>query len=105
MTEGGFEDLEMKDLGKKCPEYDNYNEQELNDEYNRLTNRCLNLLRYNIEPEHNKFVDVKERMNYIQKIKENKIRETTFTDNNNGKTVTTERKGDPSTSVLAPELD
>ena len=86
----------MKNLGKKHPEYD---------EYHSLSKKHLDLLRDNIDPEYNKFVDVKERMNYIEKIKENKIGETTFTDNNDGKTVTIQRKGDPSTSVLAPELD
>ena len=44
-------------------------------------------------------------MNYIDRLLENKYSETTFTDNNDGKTVTIQRKGDPSTSVLAPELD
>ena len=43
-------------------------------------------------------------MDYIDKIQENKIRETIFTDNND-KTVTIKRKGDPSTSLLATELD
>ena len=33
------------------------------------------------------------------------MRETTFIDNNDGKTVTIQRKGDPWASVLAPELD
>ena len=44
-------------------------------------------------------------MNYIDRLLENKYSETTFTDNNDGKTVTIQRKGDPSTSVLAAELD
>ena len=39
MAEGGFDDFEMEDLGRKeYPEYENMNEQELNDEYASLTN-------------------------------------------------------------------
>ena len=37
-------------------------------------------------------------------MQENKVRETTFTDNND-KTANIKRKGDPSTSVLVAELD
>ena len=36
MAEGGFDDLDMKDLGREYPEYDNYDEQELNNEYDRF---------------------------------------------------------------------
>ena len=96
--------FEMEDMSRKYPEYDNLDEQELNNEYGSLTQKRLDLLRDDIESEHNEFVDVKERMNYIDRILENRQSETTFTDTN-GKTVTIKRNGNPSTSVLAPELD
>ena len=100
----GLDDFEMKVFDRKYPEYDDMNEQELNNENDWLTQQRLDLLISDINPEDEQVVDVKQRMNYIDRILENRQRETTFTDNN-GKTVTIERKGDPSTSVLAPELD
>ena len=104
----GFDDFEMKDLGRKYPKYDDMNREELNNEYDSLTQDRLNLLRNDTDPQDEKFVDVKERTNYIDRILENRFGsragETTFTSNNDSKTVTIKRKGDPSTSVLAPEL-
>ena len=95
----------MEDLSSKYSEYDDMNEQELNNEYDSLLNKHLGSLRNDIEPQDEQFVNVKERMNYNDRILENKSAETTFTDNNDGKTVTIQRKGNPCTSVLAPEVD
>ena len=100
----GFDDFEMEDMSRKYPEYGNLDDQQLNNEYDSLTQKRLDLLGDDVQPEHNEFVDVKERMNYIDRILENRQSETTFTDNNNRKTVTIKRKGDPSTSVLAPKM-
>ena len=109
MAEGGFEDYEMEDFGRKYPEYDNMNEQELNDEHNRLINSHFNLLKYDIQPEHPSLVENNERINYIDSTLENRFGsravETTFTNNKDGKTVTIQRKGEPSTSVLVPKVD
>ena len=69
-----FDDFEMEDMSRKYPEYDNYDEQELNDEYDSLTLKRLDLFRSDIEPEDEQIVDVKERMNYIERIQENKVR-------------------------------
>ena len=109
MAEGGFDDYEMEDMSRMYPQYDNYNEQDLDDEYDRLTKKRLKILRH-YKPEEDEYndnliEDVSERMNYIERNLENKYRETTFTDNKDGKTVTIQRKGDPSTILLAPNVD
>ena len=100
----GFDDFEMEDLSRKYPEYDNLNDQQLNDEYDSLTNKHLELLRGDTNPQDEQFVNVKERINYIDRILENRQSETTFTSNNDSKTVTIKRKGD-TRSYSAPELD
>ena len=99
----------MEEMSTMYPKYDNYNEQDLHDEYNILVKKRWKIL-INYKPEEDEYNDclieeVNKRMNYIDRLLENKYSETTFTDNNDGKTVTIQRKGDPSTSVLAPELD
>ena len=33
MAEEGFDDFEMQDLGRKYPQYDDMNDEQLNDEY------------------------------------------------------------------------
>ena len=95
----GFDDFEMEDLSRKYPEYDNLDDQQLNDEYDSLTQKRLDLLRDAIEPQDEQFVNVKERMNYIERIQENRYRETSFTSNNDG-TITIGRSDEPSTSGL-----
>ena len=67
----GFDDFEMKDLSRKYPEYDDMNEQELNDEYDSLTQKCLNLLRDDTNPQ-DEIISVNERTNYIDRILENR---------------------------------
>ena len=99
----------MEEMSTMYPKYDNYNEQDLHDEYNILVKKRWKIL-INYKPEEDEYNDclieeVNKRMNYIDRLLENKYSETTFTDNNDGKTVTIQRKGDPSTTVLAPELD
>ena len=69
----------MEDVSKKYPEYDEMDEQQLDDEYNILSKKRLDLLKDDIEIEHNEFVDVKERMDYIDNIRNQKFKETTFT--------------------------
>ena len=105
----GFDDFEMEDLAEKYSEYNDMNEQELNDEYYNLIQKRLNLLKSGTNPQDEQFVNAKERIDYIDRIQVDRQNrsavETTFTDNKDGKTVTIERKGDPSTRVLAPELD
>ena len=109
MAEGGFEDYEMEGFGRKYPEYDDINEQELNDECNRLINNRFNLIRYDIEPEHPSLVENYERINYINSNLENRFGfravETTFIDKKDGKTVTIQRKGEPSTSVAVLKVE
>ena len=39
MAEGGFDDYEMEDMSRMYPQYDNYNEPDLDDEYDRLTKK------------------------------------------------------------------
>ena len=97
----------MKDLGRKCPEYDNMNEQELNNESDRLLNDHLKLLRDPSSLEVN-FKDIEDRNAYINQIKMNRdIRsaiETTFTDNNDDKTVSIKKGADLSAVVLSPNV-
>ena len=45
MAEGEFDDIEMQDLGQKYPEYNDMNYQQLNHEYQNLTQERLDLLR------------------------------------------------------------
>ena len=65
MAEGGFDDLEMEGYGRKYPEYDDINEQELNDERNRLLKKRFNLLKYDIQPEHPSLVENNEIITLI----------------------------------------
>ena len=104
MAEGGFDDFEMEDLGRNYPEYYDMNDLKLGNEYEGLVRTRYSLLNVPNAKEV-RVKDVRDRITYIDRIKENRLSETTFTDNNDGKTVTIKRKGDPSTSVLAPELD
>ena len=101
----GFNDFQMEDLSIKYSEYDDMNREELNNEYDSLIKDGLNLIRDETDPQDEQFVYIKKRTNYIDHILENKFSETTFTDNNDGKTVTIKRKVDPSTSVLPPKVD
>ena len=96
MAEGGFDDFEMDDLGSKYPEYDDLNEQELYDEYDSLTQNRLKLLRSDTDPQDEQFVHVKERVNYIERIEENKF----GTSNKDGKTVIGSTSG-----IIAPEFE
>ena len=57
------------------------NIEELN-EYDSLTKKCLNILRDNTKSKDYQFVQINERINYIDHILQNRNRETTFTDNN-----------------------
>ena len=97
----------MKNLGRKYPEYDNMNEQELNNESDRLLNDHLKLLRDPSSLEVN-FKDIEDRNAYINQIKMNRdIRsaiETTFTDNNDDKTVSIKKGADLSAVVLSPNV-
>ena len=72
MAEGGFDDYEMEDMSRMYPQYDNYNEPDLDDEYDRLTKKRWKILR-NYKPEEDEYNDnsieeVSERMNYIERI-------------------------------------
>ena len=87
----GFEEFEMKDLGRNYPEYDDMNIEELNNEYDSITQKRSNLLGDNtVTQDNGQFVNIKERTNYIDCILENRYGsragseavETTFTDNN-----------------------
>ena len=62
----GFNEFEMEDLNRMYPKYDNYNEQELNDEYDSLSKRHLEILR------NFKLEEDSERMNDIERLQENK---------------------------------
>ena len=93
---------EMEYMSRKYPEYDNYNQQQLDNEYNSLINRCLNLLRDDIEPE---FVDFNERMNYIDHILEKRPMQISFINNKDG-TTTINISDKPSRSgLILPALD
>ena len=71
---------EMEDLGRKDPEYDIMNEQELDNEYVNITHDHLNLLHDDDDDDNSdKLNVVKEKINYIEHILENKLGETTFT--------------------------
>ena len=65
----GFDDFEMEDISRKYAEYDNYNEQQLKNEYDSLSKKRYHLLKSDIEPEDSQYVNVKERMDYIEKCK------------------------------------
>ena len=83
MAEEGSDDYEMEDLGRKYPEYDDLNEQDLDDEYDNLLKNRLHLLRNDNNPQY----DINKRINYIERIKENKFGEATFINNKDGRTV------------------
>ena len=104
MAEGGFDDFEMEYMGRNYQEYDDMNEQELNDEYENLLKNRLNLLNDDPSTQDEQFVDVKERINYIDSTLENSFGETIFTSNNDGKTITIKIRGD-TRSYTAPEVD
>ena len=86
MTEGGFKDLEMKDLSREYTEYDDMTREELNYKYDSLKQDRLNLLRDDTGNK-DEMDSVKERLDYIIHLQENKFvsraGETTFTISNN----------------------
>ena len=103
MAEGGFDDFEMEYMGRKYPEYDDMNEQELHDEYENLLKNRLNLLNDDPSTQDEQFIDVKERINYIDSTLENSFGKTTFTSNNDGRTITIKIRD--TRSYTAPEVD
>ena len=54
MTEG------LEDMSRKYPEYDNYNEQQLNNEYDSLLNKHLDLLRGDTNPQDEQLLILKK---------------------------------------------
>ena len=78
MTEQGFDDFKMQDLGQKYPQYDEMNDEQLDNEYQNRSKECLDLLHGD---------DVKKKMSYINHNQENRNKETSITDNDNGETV------------------
>ena len=104
----GFDDFEMEDLGRNYSDYVNMNDQQLGNEYEGLVRTRYSLLN-DPNGKEERVKDIRHWTTYIDRIKENRQNslavETTFTDNNDGNTITIKRQGDPSTSVLAPELD
>ena len=101
----------MDNIVRKYPEYDDMNEQELNKYYN-LIQKHLNLLKSGTNPQDEQLVNVKERIENIDRIQGNRQNssagETTFTDNKDSKTVTIKRTGSNSSAVRsysAPKVD
>ena len=96
---GGF-DFEMNDLGgRRFPEYDTMDNDQLNIEYNTLTNERLDLLR-NDDP--SRLEEVKDRLSDVDRLQSTREDETVFTDD--GKTVTITRKGQRSHSAPLVEF-
>ena len=87
MAEGGLDDFEMEDVGRKFPQYDDMDDEQLENEYEGLIRTRYSLLN-DPNAREERVKDVKERINYIERIHENRIGETTFTSNDDGKTVT-----------------
>ena len=63
----GFYDYKMEEISRTYLEYDDYNKQDLDDEYDSLSKKCLKMLRnYKPEDEYNNLIEeVIDRMNYI----------------------------------------
>ena len=100
MAEGGLDDFEMQDVDQKYPQYDEMNDEGLDNEYQNLSKKRLDLL---CNDDDVRSDDVKKRMSYIDRIRENR-NETSFTGYDNGETVkVTRRKGGESLST--PEID
>ena len=72
MAEVGFDDFEMQDLGQKFPQYDEMNDEELDNEYQILSKERLDLLRNDDDVRSD---DVKKRLSYIDRIRENRNKE------------------------------
>ena len=98
MIEGEFDDFQMEELGNKYPEYDDMDTTALDNEYERLTNERLDLLR---SDNPTRLEEVKNRLRYIGSVRGDGIVETKFTSDGSGKTVTIERRGQ---STSAPEV-
>ena len=60
----------MQYLGRKYPQYDYMNDEQLNDEYDNLALERLNLLRG--DSDNDRLDNVKKRMDYIDHIRKDK---------------------------------
>ena len=99
MAKGGFDDFEMQDLGQKYPRYDEMNNEELDNEYQNLSKESSDLLLGDVRLD-----DVKKRISYVDRIRENRNNETSFIYSDDGETAKiTTRKGGRSQS--APEIE
>ena len=88
-------------MGQKYPQYDEMNDEELDNEYQNLSKERLDLLRNDDDVRSD---DVKKRMSYIDRIRENRNNETSFIYSDDGETVKiTTRKGGRGQS--APEIE
>ena len=72
MAEVGFDDFEMQDLGQKFPQYE-MNDEELDNEYQILSKERLDLLHNDDDDVRSD--DVKKRLSYIDRIRENRNKE------------------------------
>ena len=98
MDEGGFEYHEMDVMGEKYPEYADMNQDQLDDEYQNLSQERLELLRR--DSDNARLENVKKRMDYIERIQDKRVKETSFTSNNDGTVTIKTRKDSEAVSRL-----
>ena len=96
----GFDDYEMRDLGKKYHEYDNMTNDELHAQYNLLNEKHLDTL-LDRTTQLNDHDDIKKRKKYIGSLLSKRQEETSFTDDD-GKTATIRTK---KTTTTAPSVE
>ena len=90
MDEGGFDDFEMKDLGKKYPQYDEMNYDQLANEYNNLQDLLIN--DKFVKKNQKKSREYEKKFHYLSNLLYEMEQETSLTENDDGKTVTITNK-------------
>ena len=104
MAEGGFEYHEMEDLGRKYPKYDNMTDEQLNIENENLRQGRLDSL---LTDDDDSSDDIKKGSDYIDRIRENRNKETSLIDNKDDETViikTEDGNSDTAHELQFPEV-
>jgi hypothetical protein len=101
MAEGELEDLEMKDLAERYPEYDDKNYEDLLSDFQELTKRRERRIKYSSLDT----TDIDSEIKYVESLMEKRSsgqQSTPFTSGDDGKTVTITG---PSGSTTVPSVD
>ena len=108
MAEGGFDDMEMEDRNN---EFEDYSDEQLRDEHSKLESEYSKIDGDYLNADMSEIVNVKydkimDRLKIIKREQERRLegeKETSFIDDDDGKTITIKNPG--SSEVTAPSAE